>query len=113
MYAITTGDSAVIRRAAVSVEKAALVATRFFVDTAMRNLSINRSVFCIGFNMCVVPAVLWPRMMLLRADLEVAKGRPEDAKIWYDKLLDLWSTADVEFQSMVERVRKARAALGK
>ena len=51
-------------------------------------------------------------MMLLRADLEVAMGRPEDAKIWYDKLLDLWSTADVEFQSMVERVRKARAALG-
>ena len=51
--------------------------------------------------------------MLLRADLEVAKGRPEEAKIWYDKLLDLWSTADAEFLAVVERVRKARAALGK
>ena len=30
-------------------------------------------------------------------DLEVAKGRPQEAKIWYDKLLDLWSAADAEF----------------
>ena len=92
---------------------AALVATRCFVDTAMRILSTNRNTSCIGWNMCVVPAVYWPRMMLLRADLEVAKGRPADAKIWYDKLLNLWSTADAEFQPTVERVRKARAALGK
>ena len=143
MYAITTGDTAAIRRASASIDKrardlvhaglaesgqammaangylalhdsaAALAATRFFVDTAMRILSINRSSFCIGFNMCVVPAVLWPRMMLLRADLEVAMGRPEAAKIWYDKLLDLWSTADAEFLPVVERVRTARAALGK
>ena len=50
---------------------------------------------------------------MLRADLEVATGRPEDAKVRYDKLLDLWSTADAEFQPMVERVKKTRAALGR
>ena len=143
MYAITTRDSAAIRSAAVAVDKAArdivrsgrseigramlaangylairdsaaaLVSTRFFVDSAMSILPINRALFCLGPDMCVVPAVLWPRMMLLRADLEVAKGRPEVAKIWYDKLLSLWSTADAEFLPVVERVRKARAALGR
>ena len=143
MYAITTRDSAAIRSAAVAVEKAArdivhsgrteigramlaangylavhdsaaaLVVTRFFIDSAMAILPINRALFCLGPDMCVVPAWMWPRMMLLRADLEVAKGSPKEAKIWYDKLLDLWSTADPEFQPVVERVRKARAALGK
>ena len=91
---------------------AALGAARFFVDTAMAIFGIQAPQFCLGPGMCVVPPVLWTRMMLLRADLEVAKGRPEDAKIWYDKLLDLWSTADPEFQPLVARVRKARAALG-
>ena len=143
MHAITTGDTTAIRSAASSLEKtartfvhngvsesgqsmlaangyltihdsaAALVAARFFVDTAMAVLTIQSSSFCLGVGMCVAPAPLWPRMMLLRADLEVAKGRPEAAKVWYDRLLDLWSTADAEFQPVVERVRKARGALGK
>ena len=143
VYAVANGDSAAIRSATVAAAKAArdlvysgqseggralmtanaylalhdsaaaLVETRFFVDTAMGFLSLNRALFCLGQNMCMLPAVVFPRMMLLHADLEVAKGRPEAAKIWYDKLLDLWSTADPEFQPVVERVRKARAALGK
>ncbi|MEO8335418.1 MAG: hypothetical protein ABI664_10615 [bacterium] len=92
---------------------AALNAARFFVDTAMVVLPFASSSFCIGRNMCMVPTVLWTRGMLLRADLEAAKGSHAQAKIWYDKLLDLWSAADPEFQPVVERVRQARAALGK
>lgn len=64
-------------------------------------------------GMAVTPAVFWSRMMLLRADLAAATGSRAEAKIWYDRVLDLWSTADAEFQPVVERVRKTRAALGK
>jgi hypothetical protein len=141
-YALTSRDSATIRRATLAVDStvredvrtgwqdgarslivangflaihdsaAALVAARFAVDNAMGLLRINQSQFCVGTNMCVAPSLMFPRMMLLRADLEVAVGRPEAAKVWYDRVLDLWATADAEMQPLVERIRKARAALG-
>ena len=141
-YTIASGDAIAIRNEALSIDRkarenvrmgwpeagwsvmaanaylairdtaAALDAARFFVDSAMAVLPIGRPVFCLDSNMCVTPGVLWPRMMLLRADLAAAKGNSAEAKIWYDKLLDLWSTADAEFQPVAERVRKARAALG-
>ena len=59
-----------------------------------------------------VPAVL--RRVNARGWIVVpAKGSSSETKIWYDKVLDLWSAADAEFQPVVERVRKARAALAR
>lgn len=56
--------------------------------------------------------VVLPRMMLLRADLAAAAGRREEARTWYKRFADHWSTAVPEFQPLVERARKAYLALG-
>ena len=53
-----------------------------------------------------------PRAMLLRADLAAATGQREEARTWYRRFIDVWSTAVPEFQPIVERARKALAALG-
>jgi tetratricopeptide (TPR) repeat protein/TolB-like protein len=53
-----------------------------------------------------------PRAMLLRADLAAATGQREEARTWYRRFIDVWSTAVPEFQPLVERARKALAALG-
>ena len=56
--------------------------------------------------------LLVPRMMLLRADLAAALGFPDEARIWYTRLLDLWAEADPELQPTVSRVRAALTAIG-
>jgi len=55
---------------------------------------------------------LLPRAALLRADLAGALGQKAEALLWYGRWLSLWSTADAEFQPLVDRVRKSYAALG-
>jgi hypothetical protein len=50
--------------------------------------------------------------MLIRAELEAALGSRNDARVWYDRVLSLWSDADAELQPTVARIRAARAALG-
>ena len=55
-------------------------------------------------------AGLWPRTMLLRADLEAARGHRGEARVWYQRFLDLWSRPDPEFKPIVDRARKALAA---
>lgn len=55
------------------------------------------------------PLLFVPRMMLQRADLAAAMGHPDEARIWYLKVLDLWSEADPEFQPTVSRIRAALA----
>ena len=142
-YTVATGDSTAIRKTALELDRkarenvrmgwsedtrailaanaflairdtaAALNSVRFYLDSAMARSATGRWIFCIGRNMCTSPVPLWPRTMLLRADLAAAKGSSSEAKIWYDKVLDLWSAADAEFQPVVERVRKARAALAR
>ena len=138
-YAIAHGDTTAVRQEASSLERnahenvsmrwsevgsivvttaylalrdtaRALNAARFYTDSAMAIQSTIRPPFCIGRNMCVTPVVQYPRMMLLRADLAAATGNRAEARTWYDKVLDLWSTADPELQPVVERVRKSRAA---
>ncbi len=86
---------------------AALRSTRFYVDTSMRVASITRTT---GVGLSV--AALWPRMMLLRADLAAATGSRAEARKWYARVIDLWSDADAELQPEVSRVRASLAALG-
>ena len=58
-----------------------------------------------------MPGVLWPRAMLLRADLLTAFGRKEEARKWYTRFIDFWSTADPVFQPTVTRAKNALTAL--
>jgi hypothetical protein len=58
------------------------------------------------------PASFMPRLMLLRADLAAARGFPDEARLWYDRFLAIWATANAELQPVIQRARAARAALG-
>jgi tetratricopeptide (TPR) repeat protein len=81
----------------------ALRTARFYVDSSMVYNSLS-SAYITG----VVPLIgapLWPRMMLLRADLAWALGHPEEARIWYSRVLDLWADADADLQPVVARIR--------
>ena len=85
---------------------AALASARFYVDTAM---AVSPwTMFLV--NGMYAP-VLWPRMMLLRADLAAARGFPDEARVWYARVLDLWADADADLQPTVMRIRKAMSAL--
>jgi TolB-like protein len=55
---------------------------------------------------------MWPRAMLLRADLAAALHRTEEARLWYGRFVALWSGADAEFQPIVARARAAYKQLG-
>ena len=57
-------------------------------------------------------AFFYPRQMLLRADLAAALGFRDEARTWYRRFIDLWATAQPELQPVVERARRALAALG-
>jgi hypothetical protein len=85
---------------------AALRMTRRMLDSVLTytNLSPRTSAFPYG--------LLIPRAMLLRADLAAALGHRDEAKLWYTRFIDLWSTAVPELQPIVERARKSLAALG-
>ena len=86
---------------------AALASARFYVDTAM---AVSPwSLFLV--NGMYAP-VLWPRMMLLRADLAAALGFPEEARVWYARVLDLWTEADAPLQPTIQRIQGALAASG-
>jgi TolB-like protein/tetratricopeptide (TPR) repeat protein len=54
---------------------------------------------------------LWPRGMLLRADLEAAKGDKQVARELYTRFLSLWTRPDPEFAPVMARVRAALAKL--
>ncbi len=56
-------------------------------------------------------AQLAPRAALLRADLAAALGARDEARLWYDRLLSLLANPDPDVQPLVERIKKARAAL--
>jgi len=56
-------------------------------------------------------SALVPRMLLLRADLAAATGARDEAREFYRRFIDAFSYAMPELQPLVERARKARAAL--
>jgi hypothetical protein len=85
---------------------AALRVVRFATDSAAPRASyfpLNSQ----GFT----AASFAPRLMLLRADLAAARGHRDEARAWYDRFIEVWSTAVLELQPVVERARQARAAL--
>jgi hypothetical protein len=85
---------------------AALRSARFLIDSVMPSTALVRSLAHF-----FLVADLWPRTMLLRARLAAATGSRAEARVWYDRVLDLWSDADEELQPEVARIRAARAAL--
>jgi hypothetical protein len=52
-----------------------------------------------------------PRAMLLRADLAAATGQLAEARTWYQRFIEAWSTAVPELQPTVERARQSLARL--
>ena len=95
---LTLGDSA-----------AALRQLRHLLDTTLIASRISD-----GFRTgrATITAMLWPRAMVLRAELAAARGARDEAREWYGRFLDLWATADAEGQALVSRVRAANAAIG-
>jgi tetratricopeptide (TPR) repeat protein len=92
---------------------AALRAVRFSVDSSMPIMPIGSAVAPLLLpRASIATPPLWPRAMLLRADLAAAAGIRDEAKEWYDRVLSLWADADPELQPEVARIRGARAKLG-
>ena len=85
---------------------AALRAVRFALDSVAQQASYF-PVQSQGFT----SAAFAPRLMLLRADLAAARGQRDEARVWYDRFIEIWSTAGPELRPVVERARAARAAL--
>lgn len=85
----------------------ALAMARRLTDTTLQMSSIVSSLSTAN----APTAVLWPRAMLLRADLEAAKGDKQIARDYYTKFLALWAKADPEFAAVVQRVRNQLAVL--
>ena len=56
--------------------------------------------------------VAWPRLALMRADLEASVGSKAVAREWYRRFVDLWTAAEPEFAPMLNRARKGLAATG-
>ena len=84
----------------------ALAMARHFTDSVMPAIARTSSGFAFVDGWSVIAT---PRMMLLRADLAASMGHPDEARVWYAKVLDLWSEADPEFQPTVSRIRAALA----
>jgi TolB-like protein len=83
----------------------ALRITRRMLDTTLMSAGVQ-SALPGGTTLL---GMLWPRMMLIRADLAAAAGSAGEAHTWYGRFLDLWMKPDAEFQPVIDRVRKAYA----
>ncbi len=96
---------------AIGDSSRALRAARFATDTVLPHL-YNSGVGAAPGGAVYYKAAMAPRLMLRRAELEAAIGSRDDTRVWYDRVLSLWSDADPEMQPTVARIRAARAALG-
>ena len=85
----------------------ALRGTRWFVDSLMPPMNRMSTSLDDEWGYLIIP-----RLMLQRADLAAALGRPDEARIWYTRMRDLWTEADPELQPAVATIRAALAALG-
>ncbi len=80
---------------------------RRLTDTTLQLSGIEASLGGTGGS----TVLLWPRAMLMRADLEAAKGDKSVARDYYTKFLALWAKSDPEFAPLMARVRASLAAL--
>jgi hypothetical protein len=87
---------------------AALQMARRLTDTTMQRSGVEAALTNIGG----ATALVWPRVLSLRADLEAAKGDKRIAREYYTRFLALWAKSDPEFAPLMARVRAALAALG-
>lgn len=109
-FAVIAADAYLVLRDSV----AALRALRFMLDNAVATTSYfvaTTSYFPQGSSQ-FAPVYFAPRAMLLRADLAAAAGQRDEARTWYKRFIDVWSTAVPELQPLVDRARKSLAALG-
>ena len=88
---------------------AALGTARRMTDSTMMVASVDG---LLGIS-SIGNALLWPRALLLRADLEAAVGEKSVARDYYGKFLELWAQADPEFAPLLARVRASQAKLTK
>jgi TolB-like protein/tetratricopeptide (TPR) repeat protein len=86
---------------------AALAAARRMLDSTLSATPLDG---LIGIGPTTT-TYLWPRALLLRADLEAAAGSQAVARDLYDKFLELWAKPDPEFAPLIARVKAARAKL--
>lgn len=84
----------------------ALSILRFGLDTA----SATSPYFALG-QQGAGAANFAPLMLVTRADLAAATGARDEARMYYRRFLDAFSKASPEMQPVVERARKALAAL--
>ena len=136
-YALARGDTAALRVAARSLDSlsqrrvgnarsedgstvlaadaylalgdtiSSLAMARRLADTTLQMSGIESALSTVS----AAAILLWPRVMLLRADLEAAKGDKQVAKDYYTKFLALWAKSDPEFVPLLTRVRAARDRL--
>jgi hypothetical protein len=135
--ALASGDTAAIRAAALTLDSIARAIvsvggsdTGYTVVAADAYLALNdttaaqRTVrFALDSTAAPSPyfpaqssgntaAYFAPRLMLLRADLAAARGMREEARVWYQRFIDLWKNGNPEVQPVVERARRAYAGAG-
>jgi TolB-like protein/tetratricopeptide (TPR) repeat protein len=87
---------------------AALRIVRRMLDSTLAGSPLSQRLF--GEGKTTVLSI-WPRLELMRADLEAAVGDKTAARLWYKRFLDLWGDADLEFAPMVNRARAAYSTL--
>ena len=139
-WAIARGDTAELRRSALALDSmshariaggnpedgASAIAAEAYLAMHDTLSALRMARFAVDSVMPVTPifvpldltssmpsrSALWPRMMLVRADLAAALGQKDEARTWYTRVMELWATADPEVQPTMARIRAARAALG-
>lgn len=87
----------------------ALRMARRMTDTTLQTTGIDQLLGIGGTQ----SSALWPRAILLRADLEATAkgGSKETARDLYTKFLALWAKSDLEFAPLMTRVRASLAGL--
>ncbi len=73
------------------------------LDSTLRFTGIEGPVMPIGV---LFSGFMWPRAMLLRADLEAARGNAAEARKWRQRLAELWGKADAEVKKSANCERR-------
>jgi hypothetical protein len=105
-WAIVAADGYLI----VGDSAAALHSLEFMLDSTVAQTPIGTLV---PFGGGSLTGWMFPRAMLLRADLATALGKKAEGRLWYARFLQLWSNADPEFAPLMARVRAAYDLAGR